>query len=189
MAFPTLFPDREGDFHQPRLRKIKLGEYFTHLLRFHDGRFASHSRFPYFAFNTPQRSRALSRTKVFVRQNHEDGQFTAEDIQGACVVPAHTGRDAELLDCLRVKKAPVKSMFEIGGAVYSRTQIPLRLAWAVTTHKSQRLTLGKVCLGLSSREFATGLTFVATCVISSKTVGRHSTHGQCELQPGSKARW
>ena len=56
---------------------------------------------------------------------------------------------------------PVKSTFEIGGTTYSRTQIPLRLAWAVTVHKSQGLTLGKVRLGLGSREFATGLTFVA----------------------------
>ena len=56
---------------------------------------------------------------------------------------------------------PVKFTFEIDGVIYSRTQIPLRLAWAVTVRKSQELTLGKVYLGLGGREYATSLTFVA----------------------------
>ena len=55
---------------------------------------------------------------------------------------------------------PVKSTFEHGGKNMSRTQIPLRLAWAVTVHKSQGLTLKKVKLGLGKKEFASGLTFV-----------------------------
>ena len=41
------------------------------------------------------------------------------------------------------------------------TQLPLRLAWAVTVHKAQGLTLSKIKLGLGGNEFSTGLTFVA----------------------------
>ena len=55
---------------------------------------------------------------------------------------------------------PVKSSFEHGGKNMSRTQVPLRLAWAVTVHKSQGLTLKKIKLGLGKKEFASGLTFV-----------------------------
>jgi hypothetical protein len=56
---------------------------------------------------------------------------------------------------------PLKTSFEINGKVMSRTQLPLRLAWAVTVHKSQGLMLGRIKLGLGKREFSTGLTFVA----------------------------
>lgn len=45
---------------------------------------------------------------------------------------------------------------------HTRTQIPLRLAWAITVHKSQGLTLGDGArIALGSKEFSTGLTFVA----------------------------
>jgi hypothetical protein len=81
LAFPTLFPDGAGDFYQCRLRKVDLGEYFKHLLRFRGGRLAQHRRFPWFALNTLQRARTRTRSKIFVRQNHDAGQLTAADIR------------------------------------------------------------------------------------------------------------
>ncbi|KAJ7061426.1 hypothetical protein C8F01DRAFT_968469, partial [Mycena amicta] len=57
LAFPSLFPDGTADFYSPRQRKIDLGEYFAHLMRYQGGRFARHRRFPWFAFNTLQRQR------------------------------------------------------------------------------------------------------------------------------------
>ena len=48
-----------------------------------------------------------------------------------------------------------------GGGQCSRLQLPLKLAWAVTIHKSQGLTLDKVVVDVGKREFSTGLTFVA----------------------------
>jgi hypothetical protein len=59
-----------------------------------------------------------------------------------------------------VPVTPLKTTFELGGKTLSRTQLPLQLAWAVTIHKSQGLTLRKIKLGLGNREFSTGLTFV-----------------------------
>ncbi len=46
------------------------------------------------------------------------------------------------------------------GHPLSRTQFPLKLAWAVTIHKSQGLTLDKVYLDLGDKDFAHGLSFV-----------------------------
>ena len=47
----------------------------------------------------------------------------------------------------------------------SRLKIPLKLAWAVTIHKSQGLTLDKAVIDIGKKEFSTGLTFVAcSCV-------------------------
>ena len=42
----------------------------------------------------------------------------------------------------------------------SRRQLPLVLGWAVTIHKSQGLTLKRAVLGLGSREFASGISYV-----------------------------
>ena len=58
--------------------------------------------------------------------------------------------------------APIKRSWEDkNGTVCSRLQIPLCLAWAITVHKSQGLTLEKARIDIGNREFAAGLTFVA----------------------------
>ena len=43
----------------------------------------------------------------------------------------------------------------------SRLQLPLKLAWAITIHKSQGMTLDKAVIDVGKKEFSTGLTFVA----------------------------
>lgn len=62
---------------------------------------------------------------------------------------------------------PLKTYFESQTRPMSRTQLPLRLAWAVTVHKSQGLTLPRIRLGLGKKEFSCGLTFVALSRVSS----------------------
>lgn len=57
---------------------------------------------------------------------------------------------------------PVTHAWETSGGVrLSRTQLPLRLAWAVTVHKSQGLTLDQVVIDLEERDFSPGLAYVA----------------------------
>jgi hypothetical protein len=56
---------------------------------------------------------------------------------------------------------PWKTSFESQLQPMARTQLPLRLAWVVTVHKSQGLMLPRIRLGLGKNEFSCGLTFVA----------------------------
>ena len=53
------------------------------------------------------------------------------------------------------------------GQSLSQTQIPLTLAWAITIHKSQGLTLAKVVIDLGEKGFSPGLSFVAISRVKS----------------------
>ena len=56
---------------------------------------------------------------------------------------------------------PIRRCWSTSGVQCSRVQLPLKLAWAVTIHKSQGLTLDKAVIDVGKREFSPGLTFVA----------------------------
>jgi ATP-dependent exoDNAse (exonuclease V) alpha subunit len=56
--------------------------------------------------------------------------------------------------------APVTARWERNDKALTRTQFPIRLAWAITVHKSQGLTLDKVVIDLGEKDFSTGLSFV-----------------------------
>ena len=56
---------------------------------------------------------------------------------------------------------PLRRTWSVSGVSCSRLQLPLKLAWAVTIHKAQGLTLDKVVIDVGKKEFSTGLTFVA----------------------------
>jgi hypothetical protein len=69
------------------------------------------------------------------------------------------------------------------GETRSRTQLPLRLAWAVTIHKSQGLTLDTVVIDLEDSDFSLGLSYVAISRV--KTLGGllfHADFGPARLQ-------
>ena len=56
---------------------------------------------------------------------------------------------------------PIRRTWSASGAQCSRLKLPLKLAWAVTIHKAQGLTLDKVVIDVGKKEFSSGLTFVA----------------------------
>ena len=55
---------------------------------------------------------------------------------------------------------PLRRSWSSSGSSCSRLQLPLKLAWAVTIHKSQGLTLHKAVVDIGKKEFCAGLTFV-----------------------------
>ena len=80
-AFPTLFPTGAGDFLAPRERVVTVGNYFKHLVRNNDGRFARHPRFQYFALNTEMRWRALQAGRVYIKQYPKDARLSLDELK------------------------------------------------------------------------------------------------------------
>ncbi|CAG8720815.1 17502_t:CDS:1 [Cetraspora pellucida] len=56
---------------------------------------------------------------------------------------------------------PIQQIWESKNVTCSRLQLSICLAWAITVHKSQGLTLAKSKIDLGEREYAAGLSFVA----------------------------
>jgi len=83
-------------------------------------------------------------TAVFVNFNTYEG-VTVTNTKGIKVVPI----------------GPIKQIWEgKNSEKCSRFQVPIWLAWAITVHKSQGLTLSKAKIDIGSKEFAAGLLFV-----------------------------
>src|SRR6185437_2123889 len=80
-AFPTLYPTGSADLRSAHARDIRPAEYFSHLLKFKDGRFARHPRWRYFALNSQMRWRALQEGKVYVKQVLDGKQYSVEELK------------------------------------------------------------------------------------------------------------
>ena len=75
--------------------------------------------------------------------------------------------------CIPICPVTVTSQTEIG--IHERQQLPLRLAWALTIHKSQGLTLPKVCIDIGKSERTAGVSYVA--------ISRAKTLASCVIEP------
>lgn len=67
------------------------------------------------------------------------------------------------------------------GGIKSRKQLPLDLAWAITVHKSQGMTLDRAVIDIGKRDFSAGLSFVA--------LSRVRTLSGLRLALFDKTRW
>ena len=75
--------------------------------------------------------------------------------------------------------SPVDTTWQDGGTLV-RTQLPLRLCWAITMQKSQGQTLDKAVTDLGPKEACTGLTFV--CLSRTKRLVDLMVAHQCSAR-------
>ncbi len=75
--------------------------------------------------------------------------------------------------CIPICPITVASQTEIG--IHERQQLPLRLAWALTIHKSQGLTLPKAWIDIGKSERTAGVSYVA--------ISRVKTLTSCVIEP------
>jgi ATP-dependent DNA helicase PIF1 len=73
----------------------------------------------------------------------------------------YSGPDFPLYGPKIIPIFPVTRQFDYKGVPCTRKQFPLRLAYAITVHKSQGLTLLRVVLNIDQKEHCLGLTYVA----------------------------
>ena len=85
-----------------------------------------------------------------------------------CRFPAYKGPSfmPELGDHL-VPVFPVQRDWMSGGKSYSRTFFPLLLAYSMTIHRSQGVTMQRIMINIGDREFACGLTYTAVSRVRS----------------------
>ena len=75
--------------------------------------------------------------------------------------------------CIPICPITVTSQTEID--FHERQQLPLRLAWALTIHKSQGLTLPKAWMDIGKSERAAGVSYVA--------ISRVKSLASCVIEP------
>ncbi|XP_011404395.1 PREDICTED: uncharacterized protein LOC105313003 [Amphimedon queenslandica] len=81
IAFPTLFPTGAANFNGIRMNSVTVGNYFTHLMKYDNGRFAKHPRFRFLALNTEMRWRANETGQIYIRQHSGEAHLTIDDLR------------------------------------------------------------------------------------------------------------
>ncbi|KAK3916469.1 Superoxide dismutase [Mn], partial [Frankliniella fusca] len=80
-AFPCFFPKGNGNIKINRGKMESALNYFEHLMRYKDDRFAQHNRFRYFTLNRYMRWSALRNGNLFIRTRPEFDNMTLTQLK------------------------------------------------------------------------------------------------------------
>lgn len=87
LAFLSLYLRGLAEINQPRDRYVTYRDHVLHLLKYKDGRFASHPRWRYVVFNTEMRIQTKNSLRFFVKLNLQYQSTILEDIRAAFEAP------------------------------------------------------------------------------------------------------
>ncbi|KAJ1524609.1 hypothetical protein ONE63_011093 [Megalurothrips usitatus] len=80
-AFPCLFPYGKADLRDNRQTKVSPSDYFKHLLRYEDNRFAQHTRFRFFAMNSLMRWSGIEKGNLYVNKHSDMKNMNVEELK------------------------------------------------------------------------------------------------------------
>ena len=109
----------------------------------------------------------------FIYQNNQQ----PPDLPIAVIVKFDVYRGPSISQTLPscVPICPFTTTAQLSDGFHERQQLPLRLAWAITIHKSQGLTLPKAWVNIGKSEKTLGVSYVA--------LSRNKTLSSCVIEP------
>jgi hypothetical protein len=109
--------------------------------------------------------------RIMLRRNIDIGSGLVNGALGTIIKINYSEKEVNLIENLEIKFdnmnentkiERITADFECGKNTYmSRTQFPIHLAWAITIHKCQGLTLDAVLLDIGVEVFELGMSYVA----------------------------
>ena len=123
-------------------------------------------------------NRAIGTVVDFIFQN---GQFPP-CLPTAVIIHFGDYSGPQFIDSMQncIPICPITTGAFVGGKIPERQQLPLRLSWAITIHKSQGLTLQTAWIDLGKSEKVASISYVA--------ISRVRTLDSCVIEPMSYER-
>lgn len=95
-TLPKLFPVSAAEPNMACIRHISFYNWFEHILKYCDNRFAQHYSFRFIGLNISIRIKARATSTYFVRQHPDHAAITTDELRAAFVVQGNTRADALL---------------------------------------------------------------------------------------------